>query len=263
MKKQILIIMFLLSLPIAASGQVHTKQEEQAAGALVEILFKMEFNSTSEANAFFDVYKEQFEGVKNHFKDTPSILAGTKAYLSESYRAGIWVGFFSSRLRDGYYVENNGSNRTYSQELDISNIPVLAVFEYVPYRSQFRTYLSGGLGLDINQITWTESIRSSWQADPREGGLNYDESHITPMMSLATGLELGFDKFGKKSFLGALIFEVKYAYYFRKLDIFGKVKQQFQPEVPQALERKYAIAAGYLSFGIALSFNYYHIGLKK
>lgn len=241
----------------------NTKQEKQAEGVHTELHIRLDFKAATYTSNFFDIYQDLFEGVKNRFDETPAVFVGTKVYINKQFRAGAFGGVSQTNLSDSYYRENDGIARSYNQDIKIRNLPIYGIFEYVPYYTQFKSYLGAGFGININNVYWEENIGSSLKGDLRVGGINYEQTHITPMITFQTGMELGFDKFGKRSFLGGVIFEVKYQYTFRKLDIFHKVKDQFSPVIPDELNSAYSMGAGYICLSVGVCFNYYHTGLSK
>ncbi len=223
------------------------------------IFFSLGMPFSSGSKDFFNNYDKFFKGYKKDFKLLPTIIAGTKLRFDNNYRIGVQFLYQKTNLRDIYSeivdeVDNSGY-REYSQIFDISDIPIFLTAEYLPYTSQFRTYVGGGLGFLIRNIKWNERINSSIILDKRKGGLNFNSTDVFTCLKIYSGLELGFDKMSEYTFLGSLVFEVSYNYTIAKSEIYKSVKNQFFSEKNE-LNNKVNILPGYFIFSVALTFNF-------
>lgn len=219
---------------------------------------------------FIDVYKNIFGGKKDQFQDEINIGIGTKIDLSDAFRLGLSVNFFHSQLIESYkqkeqnpFDSSKFNLRSLSQSFEFETAPVIATIEFVPYnQSQFRTYSGIGVGVTFSSGQWREKIVETYPNDYRSGGIHYEEKAVYPTFRFLTGVELGFDKRSKDSFLGSLILEIRYTYIMRDVDIFKEVKKQFENSIP-ALNNSYGILKGYLSINLGISFNFYKSPPKK
>lgn len=219
---------------------------------------------------FFDIYKKVFGGKKGQFENGINIGIGTKMDLSDKFRIGFSANFFQSKLIDSYIQAerdptdtSKATFRSLLQSFQFETLPVMISIELVPYnQSQFRTYSGFGFGYTFSSGQWEEKIIEAGVNDYRTGGMYYDEETAHPTFRLLTGVELGFDKRSKESFLGSLILEIRYTYIMRDIDIFDKVKKQFNNKIP-ALNNSYGLLNGYLSISLGISFNFYKPARKK
>lgn len=233
--------------------------------SLVFISSGMPFSSGSPA--FFKVYRDEFKGYANDFKFTPYIGAGTKLRFGQ-YRVGAQFYILNSILQDSYSenLQTGGISgyREYAQTLDVTDIPIILSFEYMPYLMQFRTYFGGGVGFMMRHTNWLEAIRSNIALDRRVGGDIYEETDLFPFIKLYSGVELGFDKKSEDTFLGSLIIEASYNYSSGGADVFSKVRRQFVPQ-PEILNNSVNLLPGYfvLSLGLTFNFNKQNTNLKQ
>ncbi len=219
---------------------------------------------------FFEIYKTVFGGTKWQFENGISLGIGTKMDLSDKFRISFSANFFQSKLIDSYkqverdpFDSSKVTIRSLSQNFQFETAPVLVTIELVPYnQSQFRTYSGIGFGYTFSSGQWEEKIVETRLNDYRTGGIHYNEKTAHPTIRLLTGVELGFDKRSKESFLGSLILEIRYTYIMRDIDIFRNVKKQFDGKI-QALNSSYGIINGYLSINLGISFNFYKPPPKK
>ena len=117
--------------------------------------------------------------------------------------------------------------RAIEQQLTINSIPILLTAEIVPFQNQFRTYIGGGLGINIGNIQWTEKLRSSFPNDLRTGGEYINTTLVGPAFTLYSGIEMSFDKKLKQSVIAGILIEARYVYSGLYAPFFEKAKPQF------------------------------------
>ncbi|MBX3042365.1 MAG: hypothetical protein KIT33_00240 [Candidatus Kapabacteria bacterium] len=256
MKNITSIFILTILITVCSNSQTGFETSKKSFKSLIFVSMGMPFSSGS--GGFFSVYNNEFGGNKRDFTLLPLIGAGTK-FRIEHYRLGIQTFILNSNLKDSYeqYIEvgDNSGYRGIAQTINITDIPVIGTIEYMPFVSQFRTFIGGGLGFLMRNMEWTESIRSGIPLDRREGGTNYNDTDIFPFFKIYSGLELGFDKQSEETFLGSLVIEASYNYAFGSSDIFSKVRRQFVPAEPRLTEN-YNVIPGYIVISIAVTFNF-------
>lgn len=211
---------------------------------------------------FFDVYNSTkfFGGKKSKFSPSGSFGIGTKIDFMDQFRFGLEFTYISASLQENIIQPISSTDvkgsRSLSEQFKYDNMPLLLTGEYIPYQSQFRTYVGSGIGVSISNLEWNELVKSSSiDHDKRTGGDLLSESTALPLFRIYAGLDLGFDKMYKDSFLGSLILEVRYTKVFGSIDIFRKFKNQFAGD-PVELDRTYSPIPDYLELAMAVTFNF-------
>jgi hypothetical protein len=161
-------------------------------------------------------------------------------------------------MRDDYEEKVNlgytKGTRNIAQDFGITSRVFLAIIEYIPIISQFRTYAGAGVGANFGSIIWKEIVNSDIPYDTRYGGSHFDKLSVDPALKLYTGLELGFDKENEDDYLGSVFFELAFFKIFRYEEIFADVYEQLEKPSGKIL-KSYGLATSYLSFNIGVSFN--------
>jgi hypothetical protein len=254
--KFVLIILLFLFLSEAKTAYASELDSSKGIQSIVFISVGMPFSSGS--NDYFATYLNEFKGNHSDLELLPLIGAGTKIRFGD-YRVGAQFYVLSSNLQDSYseIVESEefSGYREYAQSIEITDIPIIFTFEYIPYTSQFRTYVGGGAGFLLRNTSWLESVRSGIPLDRRVGGNIYDDTDLFPFLKIYSGIELGFDKRPQDSFLGSLVIEASYNYSIGGADLFSIVRRQFVPQSPE-LNKKVNILPGYLVITLAVTFNF-------
>lgn len=214
---------------------------------------------SSGSHDFFSVYNNELSGKKKDFKLSTIIGAGTKIRFEAPVRYGIQTLLLQSSLQDAYdetveTPEQSGA-RYISQTINIRDIPIIFTLEYMPYVTQFRTYIGGGIGFLMRRMEWLETVRSNIPLDKRTGGTNFDATDYYPFIKIYSGVELGFDKMSDENLLGSLVLEASYNYAAGSSDFFGSVKRQFVPQEPR-LNQNYNLLPGYIILSVAVTLNF-------
>lgn len=208
---------------------------------------------------FINTYNEVFGGKESHFKSSPTFGAGMKIEFFENFRIGLAANYYYGEIQDTYeqsITKDGGLKRYISQEFNISALPILLTFEYIPfYEDQFKTFIGIGAGVTLKETYWREFLNSELKTDTRVGGIHYDGSQISPAGRFFTGIELGFDSREKRSFLGSLIFGINISTEFIGTDLYSSVKYQFDGAYPD-FNQKTGLMPVYIGFDLALSFNF-------
>ncbi len=213
----------------------------------------------SGSDDFFNTLKTEFGSTKRNLPLIPTLAAGTKLLLIPSYRFGLQVNYQIINFNTSFeqYVDEPGLKgyRQMHHSYNITNLPIILTADYIPYSSQFRTYIGLGVGIVVVNTIWEEGLSSSIEQDTRRGGIHYDNTDIGPLGRIYAGVELGFDKDYEDYFLGSLIIEASYTHTFVGADFYSRVRQQFITEKP-ALTSSVNFVPGYLQFTMAVSFNF-------
>ncbi len=210
------------------------------------------------SNEFFDIYRNALEGNKSLFDQQLNFGAGTRFEIMDNFRLAMAGNFFLAQLSESYTqgVEfPRPGNRQIVQDIKIQTIPLILSIEHVPWDAQFRTYVGGGGGICFGTIEWNESVYSDIPRDTRTGGLQYEGNEVFPAIRAYIGVELGFDKRRVEALPGSLIIELRYTYIFRKIDIFYRIRRQFQ-RVPPELESPVTLMPSVLELDLAVSLNF-------
>jgi len=250
----ILVLIFVIG--FVAKSDTLDNVNKNKFKSLIFISFGLPFSSGS--TELFSVYNNEFSGRLRDYKIAPMIGVGTKVRY-HNYRYGVQAHFLTAILQDQYgetvQTTDISGYREYAQTINVKDIPVIGTIEYMPYFSQFRTYIGGGIGFLLRNVEWLEAIRSGIPRDRRTGGELYNSTDMYPFIKIYTGVELGFDKMSEDSFLGSLVIEGSYNYSIGNSDYFKSVKRQFQPSEPR-LNNKYNMLPGYLIISMAVTFNF-------
>lgn len=213
------------------------------------------------SSSFFEDY-DNYLGESSTFKHTPAFGGGLKVLLTKNFRIGASVDYFTSELQDSYQSEDETESgifeRNINSKIDISTLPILLNFEYLPIEQQFKTYLSAGAGITFSNFRWEEQVFSNRPNDFRDGGVQYDESHIFPTIRAATGIELDFDDLVVGEVIGNLTLELRYTYIFRNIDFYKEAKFEIT-DIPDDSDKSYYIIPGFLSLNLQIGLEYFHI----
>lgn len=209
---------------------------------------------------FLDDYKNIIGGNNVSFKHSPAYGVGLKFWLNNNYRLSVGADYFTSNLYDSFNQFDSLSigtvDRNLSENITSSTLPIIFSIDYIPLEQQFKTYVSLGTGIVISKVKWTEDVNSSRISDPRVGGTHYDDTDLVPLIRIATGVELDFDKAVAGLVIGNLTFELRYTYMFRNLDLYGKIKNQLGEKSSQ-LPEKVLFLPGYLSLNLQFGIEFF------
>ncbi|HRK59339.1 MAG TPA: outer membrane beta-barrel protein [Candidatus Kapabacteria bacterium] len=179
-------------------------------------------------------YFQYFGGRNNEYDAKLAIGGSAKFEFIEGIRFGMTAEYANTGFTEMYTQSVRSSldsqtigQRAIEQQLAINSIPVLLTAEFVPSSNQFRTYVGGGLGINIGKITWTEKLRSSFPNDIRTGGEYINSTLVGPAFTLYSGIEMSFDKKLKQSVIAGILIEARYVYSGLDAPFFEKAKTQF------------------------------------
>ncbi len=212
---------------------------------------------------FFNTYEEITSSKKHNMKVTSVLEVGLKHIIGECSRVGMSASWLQSNFKDAlhqkiYPKSEDSPYRYLSEEITINDMRLLCLYDYCPYlKKQFRTYISGGLGLNISNILWEEYIHSPLKWDLRTTGTRVSKIHYSILYRLALGMELGWDQKHADYLLGSLILEAAYLYDFKKIKMFTDFADQFD-KVPIFTTDKVKMLPNYFTFSIAVSLNMKH-----
>jgi hypothetical protein len=209
---------------------------------------------------FFDIYNKVLGGKISEFKILPVYGIGTKVMFTPEIRFGISAEFAETKINESVFqivqTKDEKGSRIMSEDFVLRQLPVFLTAEYVPYSSwQFKTFAGSGLGVNIALTRWSENIKSSLIDDKRISGMQYNSVDLLPALKIYSGLELGFDRMTNLHFLGSLIIQFSYTHFFGGVDLYKTVRKQYDV-IPQEINDTLIPVQGYLTFGIAVSFNF-------
>jgi hypothetical protein len=184
---------------------------------------------------FFNQYnKVNFIGGNlKDFSHSPQIEVAYYQQIFNDFNLRVSARYINGSLSDMF-------NETYlialpdiTRQLDCienfttSTIPVILSIEYMPFVTQYKTYVGAGIGLASSYFRWDETVTPYYNDIPRHGGTLFNQSNIVPCFNLYTGMELEFDGAEKGSFVHGVILEAELLHFHRIFNIFNKVGQQF------------------------------------
>jgi len=209
---------------------------------------------------FFDIYKNEFGGLVNYYKTFPEVGVSVKVQLNDTWRIALSADYTEARIKDSYFQDQTsfGSKfyRFIGQDITFRQLPILVNLEYNPYwLTQFRTFAGLGLGINANYTLWNEQVNSNLVYDKRISGTKYNDLDILGSYKIYTAVDLGFDKKTLDHFLASLILQVSYTGFLGNIDLFNKVKNEFE-NVPPLFYDGVLPISGYFSVNLALSFNF-------
>lgn len=179
-------------------------------------------------------YFQYFGGKNNEYDAKLAFGASARFEFIEGIRFGINAEYANTGFTEMYTQimrspldSQKVGQRTIEQQLTINSIPILLTGEIVPFQNQFRTYIGGGLGINIGNIRWTEKLRSSFPNDLRTGGEYINTTLVGPAFTLYSGIEMSFDKKLKQSLIAGFLIEARYVYSGLYAPFFEKAKSQF------------------------------------
>lgn len=247
---------FLLSNIFAYSQKIESN-EKKLMEHKVDFIFSLGYLMGGSSHNFFDFYKKQLSGLAKEFKLSPSLSFGVSYRLTEKSNILIIADLNRATLNDNY-IENistgHTGSRTITQNFRLENFPVTVNYKFHPVLSNYFTYLMIGIGATYSHIKWEESVYSSIQDDIRKGGEHYNSYQIIPAMKFASGIELGFDKKSDKYFLNSFFLDFNFNFFFRNVDIFYKLVNQFYQQ-SEDFKKKYTILPFYFGLNIGIIFN--------
>jgi hypothetical protein len=207
---------------------------------------------------FFKTYQIVLGGKADNLKYELIFGASLKLDVNQHMTYGISFSYLSSSFYDYFsqFVATDSVIQRYvTEDFYQSNIPLLLTAEYVAIRSQFRSYIGIGAGLNFDNTYWTETVNSSLPAEKRESGIVYDGNDISPTARLYVGTELEFDKKNESDMTGSIYFEIGYTHFFRNIPYFSNIEDQFTTG-NDLLKEDYSISSGYFSFNIGFSIGF-------
>ncbi|MFM8177894.1 MAG: hypothetical protein ACKOAG_01770 [Candidatus Kapaibacterium sp.] len=101
--------------------------------------------------------------------------------------------------------------RALDQVVTVESTPLAFCVEYCPSVTQFREYLTAGVGATRTRTRWMEDVASTVPADALRSGVRLDSSHIVPLARLGVGVELCFDNHADRT-AGSLLVELSYTF---------------------------------------------------
>ena len=251
--KLIALIIVIMNCNVESSGQIVLDRfTESQYKPILSVNLGFPFGFASED--FFSIYRNELDGKNEYTRHSPTISIVYKTWLTPNFRMGLSANILRSTFSDYYYTSGANFSRNHTQEIVTQTLPIILSGELIPYDKQFRSYIGGGVGINVSNINWEERVNSTYQLDKRKGGLHYSETSLVPAFRMFSGLELGFDEFPESEFLGSIIFELQYTYSFRNPNLFKSIKNQLI-EPSEVLNKRIKFLPGYFSFHLGLSLN--------
>ncbi len=210
---------------------------------------------------FFEIYKRDLGGGVEDFSKTPTISFSGKYSYKNIYKMGYSLSFYRVTINDVYSQQIPGANlakRDIVQDINITDVPVLFLFEFNPKQSnQFKSYAGIAAGVVVSKVFWYEDI-ITYDWDTRKGGTLYDQLMFFPTLRLYSTTELGFDKESEESFLGGITIEPRINYIYRNVDLFSPIIPQMKSDFHN-LGKRFWFNNFIFEINIGLTLNFYHI----
>jgi len=255
---KILFVFYVFSVNITL---IKCEETENSIDTLFQSSIFIMVGTTYGANAgsFFKDYKTYLGGYYNDFKTEPSLTVGTKVVINENFRLTASTSYIYSYLNESYnqkFKSSKGDESRYiNQRIDIKSTPVFVSLEYFPYKEQFKSYIGGGVGLCYTGINWVEKVFSTYETDSRKGGIHLSENGLKPAFTIFAAIDLGFDKRPEETFIGSLLLETKFSYFFRKYRMFSKLAKQLRDNKGD-FDNFYTIIPYYIGLNMGVTFNF-------
>lgn len=253
-----LFLIYSLYYPLEISANVISDSSNRKFHTTVHLKAGSAFFSTGAE--FFDIYKNEFGGLVNYFKTFPEAGIAVKVQFDDIWRLSISADYTEARINDSYFQEETSFGNRYlrfiGQDITFRQLPMLLNLEYNPYwLTQFRTFAGVGFGINANYTMWNEKVSSNQVYDKRKSGTKYNEIDILAAFRIYAAVDLGFDKKTLDHFLASLILQASYTGFLGNIDLFNKVKGEFESK-PLSLESKAIPISGYFAISLSLSFNF-------
>ncbi|MCS7000718.1 MAG: hypothetical protein NZ481_07555, partial [Candidatus Kapabacteria bacterium] len=135
------------------------------------------------SSQLFEGYR-QATGLRSNDFNVP-LTAGAVVFVDVG---GLRLGassdvYFAQSLERG--TPQNAPQRVLEEDLRLTMMPVLFTVEWEPWREQFRTFVSAGVGAAFARFQWYESVWSNGRQE--RWRINADMRKTVPALRLATG----------------------------------------------------------------------------
>lgn len=222
-------------------------------------VFGMGYPFPSKSYKFFDIFSKHFGTERNVVKAYPLMMFKFKGEFIQNYRLGVSLEYFKLLFDESYiqYYEDSfqSGNRSLTQSITMDNIPLLFTAEYLPYSLPYKSYFGLGLGLNISNVKWEETLSSGLIVETRKGGEHYNKSFFAPSFKIYSGLELKFDRESVNKIINSLVLEISFNYSIMHKEIFDDVKTQFTP-IPKEFNERYSIVPLQIMFNLGITVDF-------
>lgn len=156
----------------------------------------------------FDGYR-QTTGLRNNDFDVPLTVGAIVLVELGGVRVGATADYFRAQSLE-HGSPTAAPQRELEEQLQLEMLPLLLALEVEPWRQQFRSYLSAGVGAAFARFRWYER---SWNDGRLErSSIRTDMRRTVPAVRVGVGTHLFFDAVHQRSYLGALTIELRYTY---------------------------------------------------
>lgn len=211
---------------------------------------------------FLDDYKRILNDDPPEFQKTFVYSLGLRLRVLEKVNLKLSTTYYEMSLYDNYfkpYNENTSNGRIFEQDIRFTEFLNYLHLEIIPYyRSQFRTFFSLGLGASYSTLYWDEKVDSDQVSDFRTGDTWINDMLINPGFKFTFGTELNFDKYGRKSILGGLIFSISVNRLFRNIQFFNNASEQLIRENIEGINNSYFINNFLVEIDLGFTLNFYN-----
>jgi hypothetical protein len=164
-------------------------------------------------------YLERYGGMTTEALSAPVTYHAALKLRRAQWSFGIDAGYCSSYTQFSSIVPVFGRSdpavalgrRTYDQSVTVESAPLAFCVDYCPSATQFREYVTMGIGATRTVTKWSENVSSTVIGDALKSGTRLDSAHIVPLARVGVGVELCFDNYAGRT-AGSLLVEVSYTY---------------------------------------------------
>jgi hypothetical protein len=203
---------------------------------------------------FFENYRAYSKSNASEFKmrNFPGIIVDVAIPNTAVFSVGLeWIGL---KLSDNFYrniqISYTSGRRDYSENFSFNFFPIAYNLIFSPWKTDFKTYFRFQIGVSFDKVRWEEYIQSSIPDDPKIGLHIYEKQQLNPFTCISIGVLLPFDiQTDSAKFLDSFFFESKFAFSYRKFNIFDSLEQS------EKIPTRVTILPFFIVFNLGLRFN--------
>lgn len=203
---------------------------------------------------FFENYRSYSKSNVNEFKmrNFPGIIVDVAIPNTMVFSVSLeWIGL---QLSDNFYrnvqISYVSGRRDYNENFNFNFFPLGYNLIFSPWKTDFKTYFRFQIGVSFDKVRWEEYIQSSVPDDPKLGLNIYEKQQLNPFICISIGVLFPFDiQADSAKFLDNFFFESKFAFSYRKFNIFNGLEQS------ERISARVTILPFFIVFNLGLRFN--------